>query len=347
MAPSRAPHSDLARTGKSMNSDSESAPRAPALVIGVSEADLDRAASVILAGGLVAIPTETVYGLAADATNGVAVAKIFTAKGRPSFNPLICHVSGLAMAEELAEFSPLARRLAESFWPGPLTLVLPRRATCPVADLATAGLPSIALRSPKHVAALGLIARVGRPLAAPSANPSETLSPTTAQHVAHNLASKIDLILDGGACAAGLESTIVAPGESGAVMLRPGALARAEIEQLTGPLTAPDAASGVLAPGMMRRHYAPRARLRLNALDVTPGEAFLGFGAPPKGVSPSLNLSIRGDLEEAAANLFAMLRTLDESHSMIAVAPIPGAGLGEGINDRLKRAGALAWQDSV
>jgi len=325
-----------------MNSDSESLPRAPAPVIGVAAADLDRAAAVILAGGLVAIPTETVYGLAADATNASAVAKIFTAKGRPSFNPLICHVSGLAMAETLADFSPLARALASRFWPGPLTLVLPRKSSCPVADLATAGLPSIALRSPKHVAALGLIARVGRPLAAPSANPSETLSPTRATHVAHNLASKIDLILDGGACEAGLESTIIAPGENGAVMLRPGALARAEIEQLTGPLTVPDAASGVLAPGMLRRHYAPRARLRLNALDATPGEAFLGFGAPPKGVSPSLNLSIRGDLEEAAANLFAMLRALDESHSMIAVAPIPGAGLGEGINDRLKRAGALA-----
>jgi L-threonylcarbamoyladenylate synthase len=330
-----------------MNSDSESAPRAPAPVIGVTDRDLDRAASVILAGGLVAIPTETVYGLAADATNAVAVAKIFTAKGRPSFNPLICHVSGLAMAEELADFSPLARRLAEKFWPGPLTLVLPRKASCPVADLATAGLPSIALRSPKHVAALGLIARVGRPLAAPSANPSESLSPTTAQHVAHNLASKIDLILDGGPCVGGIESTIIAPGEGGAVMLRPGALPRAEIESLTGLLTAPEASSTVLAPGMLRRHYAPRAKLRLDALDALPGEAYLGFGAPPEGLSPSLNLSIRGDLEEAAANLFAMLRALDQTHSMIAVAPIPEVGLGEAINDRLKRAGALAHQDSV
>ena len=330
-----------------MNSDSESAPRAPAPVIGATPADLDRAAAVIRAGGLVAIPTETVYGLAADATNGVAVAKIYTAKGRPSFNPLICHVASLAMAEEHAHFTPLARRLAERFWPGPLTLVLPRKSTSTIADLVTAGLPSIALRSPKHVAALELIARVGRPLAAPSANPSESLSPTTAQHVAHNLASKIDLIVDGGACVAGIESTIVAPGEDGAVMLRPGALARAEIEQLTGVLKTPDEAEGVLAPGMMRRHYAPRARLRLDALDARPGEAYLGFGAPPIGLSPSLNLSIRGDLEEAAANLFAMLRALDESHDSIAVAPIPGAGLGEGINDRLKRAGALASQDSV
>ena len=325
-----------------MNSDSESASRPPAPIIGVTPADLDRAAAIILSGGLVAMPTETVYGLAADATNGVAVAKIYTAKGRPSFNPLICHVTGLAMAEELAEFSPLARRLAETFWPGPLTLVLPRKATCPVADLVTAGLPSIALRSPKHVAALGLISRVGRPLAAPSANPSESLTPTRAEHVAHNLASRIDLILDGGPCESGLESTIIAPGTSGAVMLRPGALARSEIESLTGSLRSPEASSGVLAPGMMRRHYAPRARLRLNALDVRPGEAYLAFGAPPTSVSPTLNLSIRGDLEEAASNLFAMLRALDESHESIAVAPIPGAGLGEAINDRLNRAGALA-----
>jgi L-threonylcarbamoyladenylate synthase len=323
-----------------MNSDSESAPRAPAPVLGTSPADLDEAARVILSGGLVAMPTETVYGLAADATNGVAVAKIYTAKGRPSFNPLICHVSGLEMAEELAEFSPLARELARAFWPGPLTLVLPRKSSCPVAELATAGLATIALRSPKHVAALGLIARVGRPLAAPSANPSESLSPTRAEHVAHNLGSRIDLILDGGACEAGLESTIIAPVHGGAVMLRPGALERSKIESYTGPLTAPEASSGVVAPGMMRRHYAPRARLRLEALDQRPGEAFLAFGAPPEGVSPSLNLSIRGDLEEAAANLFAMLRALDESHSMIAVAPIPRVGIGEAIADRLERAGS-------
>ncbi len=330
-----------------MNSDSESGSRASAPIVGVSAPDLDRAASIILAGGLVAIPTETVYGLAADATNGAAVAKIYTAKGRPSFNPLICHVSGLAMAEEHAEFSPLARQLAARFWPGPLTLVLPRKSSSTIAGLVAAGLPSIALRSPKHVAALELIARVRRPLAAPSANPSETLSPTTAAHVAHNLASKIDLILDGGACTAGLESTIIAPGETGAVLLRPGALARAEIEQLTGPLTSPEHAAGVLAPGMMQRHYAPRARLRLDALDRRAGEAYLGFGAPPEGVSPSLNLSIRGDLEEAAANLFAMLRTLDEQHDSIAVAPIPIEGVGEGIVDRLKRGAALARQDSV
>jgi L-threonylcarbamoyladenylate synthase len=330
-----------------MNSDSPSAVRGPAPIIGVAAEDLDRAAAIILAGGLVAIPTETVYGLAADATNAMAVAKIFTAKGRPAFNPLICHVASLAMAERLADFSPLARRLAERFWPGPLTLVLPAKATSPVADLATAGLATIALRQPKHLAALGLIARVGRPLAAPSANPSEEVSPTLAAHVASGLGARIDLILDGGPCEAGLESTIIAPGESSAVMLRPGALARAQIESLTGSLTAPEAASGVLAPGMLRRHYAPRASLRLDALDQHLGEAYLAFGAPPSGVSPSLNLSIRGDLEEAAANLFAMLRALDVTHAAIAVAPIPSVGVGEGINDRLKRAGARARESGV
>jgi len=324
-----------------MKDDSELDPRGVATIIGTGDDDLARAASVILSGGLVAAPTETVYGLAADATNGAAVAAIFTAKGRPSFNPLICHVSDLAMAESLATFSPLARRLAEAFWPGPLTLVLPRRDTCPVSELATAGLPSIALRQPKHEATLRLIRLVGRPLAAPSANPSEQLSPTTAAHVAAGLGARVDLIIDGGACEAGLESTIVAPGEGGAVMLRPGALGRSDIELFTGPLLSPDASKGIVAPGMLRRHYAPRARLRLDAERPREGEAYLGFGAPRGGVSPSLNLSIRGDLAEAASNLFAMLRALDESHVAIAVAPIPNTGLGEAINDRLRRGAAL------
>ena len=330
-----------------MKDDSESASRSPAPIVGTSHDDLSRAASIILAGGLVAVPTETVYGLAADATNGAAVASIYTAKGRPSFNPLICHVADLAMAESLAEFSPLARRLAERFWPGPLTLVLPRRATCPVSELATAGLQSIALRQPKHEATLRLIQIIGRPIAAPSANPSEQLSPTTAAHVAAGLGMRIDLIIDGGACQAGLESTIIAPGEGGAVMLRPGALARSDIELLTGPLASPEESSGVVAPGMMKRHYAPRARLRLDATSVSEGEAFLAFGAPPPGVSPSLILSIRGDLAEAASNLFAMLRALDQSHDSIAVAPIPETGLGEAINDRLRRGAALAREDGV
>jgi L-threonylcarbamoyladenylate synthase len=330
-----------------MNSDSHKASRGPARIVGTDASSLDEAARILLAGGLVAVPTETVYGIAADATNGAAVASIFTAKGRPSFNPLICHVASLAMAESLAHFSPFARRLAERFWPGPLTLVLPRRADCPVHDLATAGLPSIGLRIPQHIATLDIISRVGRPLAAPSANPSERLSPTTAEHVASGLGPRIDLIVDGGAAIAGVESTIIAPGETHAVMLRPGAIARADIELLTGPLRSPEASEGILAPGMMKRHYAPRARLRMDASHAGSGEAFLAFGAPPPGVLPSLNLSMRGDLAEAASNLFAMLRTLDESHAMIAVQTIPDAGLGEAINDRLRRGTLLSRESGV
>ncbi len=330
-----------------MTSDSEKTSRGPARVLGADPAALAEAARVILAGGLVAVPTETVYGLAADATNGAAIASIYTAKGRPSFNPLICHVADLAMAESLAHFSPLARRLGERFWPGPLTLVLPRAPGCPVHDLATAGLPSIGLRAPQHIATLEIIRRVGRPLAAPSANPSEQLSPTTAAHVAAGLGSRIDLIIDGGRCSAGLESTIIAPGEDGAVMLRAGALPRSDIELLTGPLRSPDHAADIVAPGMLRRHYAPRARLRLGATAPESGEAFLAFGPPPRGVSPSLNLSIRGDLAEAASNLFSMLRALDESHDAIAVAPIPESGLGEALNDRLRRGAAHSRENEL
>lgn len=330
-----------------MNCDSHNASRDPARIVGVDASSLDEAARILLAGGLVAVPTETVYGVAADATNGAAVAAIFTAKGRPSFNPLICHVASVAMAESLADFTPLARRLAERFWPGPLTLVLPRKPDCPVHDLATAGLPSIGLRIPQHIATLEIISRVGRPLAAPSANPSEQLSPTTAAHVATGLGPRIDLIVDGGAAIAGVESTIIAPGESHAVMLRPGAIARSDIELLTGPLRSPEASEGILAPGMMKRHYAPRARLRMDASHAESGEAFLAFGSPPPGVLPSLNLSIRGDLIEAASNLFAMLRTLDESHAMIAVQTIPETGLGEAINDRLRRGTLLSRESGV
>ncbi len=330
-----------------MNSDSHNASRGPARIIGTDTASLDEAARVILAGGLVAVPTETVYGLAADATNGAAVAAIYTAKGRPAFNPLICHVASLDMAEQYAEFSPLARRLAEDFWPGPLTLVLPRKASCPVSQLATAGLPSIALRVPQHIATLELISRVRRPIAAPSANPSEQLSPTTAAHVMSGLGARIDLIIDGGASHAGVESTIIAPGESGAVLLRPGAIARSEIELFTGPLRAPDAADGVVAPGMLKRHYAPRARLRMDASRRESDEAFLAFGAPPHGVEPTMNLSPSSDLAEAASNLFAMLRALDESHRAIAVQSIPDVDLGEAINDRLRRGTLLSRESGV
>lgn len=330
-----------------MNSDSHNAARGPARIVGVDAASLDEAARVILAGGLVAVPTETVYGLAADATNGAAVASIYTAKGRPSFNPLICHVASLEMAERYAVFSPLARRLAERFWPGPLTLVLPRRDGANVSELATAGLPSIGLRIPQHIATLEIISRVGRPLAAPSANPSEQLSPTTAAHVMAGLGSRIDLIIDGGACPAGVESTIVAPGESAAVMLRPGAIARADIELFTGPLRSPDASEGVVAPGMLKRHYAPRARLVMGASAPESGGAFLAFGAPPQGVTPTMNLSPHGDLAEAASNLFAMLRALDQTHDAISVQTIPEEGLGEAINDRLRRGTLLTRESGV
>ena len=330
-----------------MNSDSHNAPRGSARVLAADASSLDEAARVILAGGLVAVPTETVYGLAADATNGAAVAAIYTAKGRPSFNPLICHVASLAMAEQYAVFSPLARRLAERFWPGPLTLVLPRRADANVSELATAGLPSIGLRVPQHIATLEIISRVGRPIAAPSANPSEQLSPTTAAHVAAGLGARIDLIIDGGACLAGVESTIIAPGEEAAVMLRPGAIARSEIELFTGPLRSPEASEGVLAPGMMKRHYAPRARLITGASAPESGGAFLAFGAPPHGVEATMNLSPRGDLAEAASNLFAMLRALDQTHESISVQTIPEAGLGEAINDRLRRGTLLSRESGV
>lgn len=330
-----------------MTSERESGPARHAEIVSPDEASLDRAAAILRAGGLVAVPTETVYGLAADATQGEAVAGIYTAKGRPSFNPLICHVSDLAMAEVVAVFTPLARRLAGAFWPGPLTLVLPRTADCPVSELATAGLSTIAVRMPEHPATTGLISRLGRPVAAPSANPSEQLSPTSAADVAESLGDRIDLIVDGGTCPAGIESTIVAVTDTGCVLLRPGALARERVEAVAGPLAAPDPAGGVVAPGMTRRHYAPSARLRMNASHAESGEAFLAFGEPPAGVTATMNLSARGDLAEAASNLFAMLRMLDRSFDAIAVAPIPRSGLGEGINDRLERASASLFKDRV
>jgi L-threonylcarbamoyladenylate synthase len=330
-----------------MTDDTSSTRARVADMVAPDDSNLDRAATVLRAGGLVAVPTETVYGLAADATNGEAVAGIYAAKGRPSFNPLICHVSSLAMAETLAIFTPLARRLAEAFWPGPLTLVLTKTGDCPVSELATAGLSTIAVRMPKHPATTGIIERLGRPIAAPSANPSERLSPTLATHVADALGDRIDLIIDGGACPSGIESTIVAVTGEGCVLLRPGALSREDIEAIAGPLKAHDASAGVVAPGMMKRHYAPSARLRMNASHAESGEAFLAFGPAPQGVEATLNLSSRGDLVEAAANLFAMLRVLDQSFAAIAVATIPATGLGEGINDRLERASASLRKDRV
>jgi L-threonylcarbamoyladenylate synthase len=300
-------------------------------------------------GGLVAFPTETVYGLGADATSGTAVARLYAAKGRPKFNPLIAHVFDLAAAERIAEFDAAAARLAAAFWPGPLTLVLKKRASCPVSDLATAGLDSIAVRVPSHEVARGILKRLGRPVVAPSANRSGHISPTTAQHVLDDLRGLVELIVDGGPTPVGVESTIVACLER-PMLLRPGGLPREQIEAALGaPLeTAPPGSvdpEAPLAPGMMESHYAPRAKLRLRADRVNQGEALLAFGSrlPPgaEHAAMVLNLSPGGDLVEAAANLFSDLRTLDRSDvAMIAVMPVPDEGLGEAINDRLARAAA-------
>lgn len=305
---------------------------------GEDPAAIRAAAALLRDGGLAALPTETVYGLAADATNGAAVAALYAAKGRPKFNPLISHVTGLEMAEALAVFNPLARKLAQAFWPGPLTLVLPRTTDCPVSELACAGLETLAVRAPDHPVAQALINAVGGPLVAPSANPSGGVSPTRAEHVAEGLGEKIGLILDGGHCQIGVESTVIGFDGDRPLLLRKGGLARDMIEAITGPLALPDAASPKASPGMLKSHYAPRARLRLNASAPENGEVFLGFGASENG---HLNLSPDGNVQEAAANLFAFLRELDASGvSGIAVAPIPDEGLGEAINDRLQRAAA-------
>lgn len=299
-------------------------------------ASIARAVEALRAGGLVAIPTETVYGLAADASDPQAVARIFEAKGRPRFNPLIAHVAGLEQARAEGEFSALALRLAEAFWPGPLTLVVPRRAQGRVCDLARAGLETVALRVPALPAARAVIAAFGGPLSAPSANRSGAASPTRAAHVADDLGDRIDLILDAGACPVGVESSVVAVIGEAATLLRPGGLARAEIEAVSGPLLAPDEGAAPASPGMLARHYAPRATLRLNANSAAPEEGWLGFGESSAGAD--LNLSYSRDLREAAANLFAYLRRLDGEYLQIAVAPIPEEGLGEAINDRLRRA---------
>ena len=306
------------------------------------------AASRLLAQGrLVAFPTETVYGLGADATNGEAVARLYLAKGRPAFNPLIAHVAELDAARALARLDADAERLAKAFWPGPLTLVLPKAPACPVAELATAGLDSIGVRVPGHKVAQAILAAFGRAVVAPSANRSGHLSPTCAAHVTADLDGSVDLIVDGGATPLGLESTIVsclgAPR-----LLRPGTISRAAIEAALGRSLAdgtPDASNEAAprAPGMLASHYAPRAHLRLNAGAPRPGEAFLAFGpAPPSdGASAMLNLSAGGDLVEAAANLFSHLRRLDASGTTaIAVMNVPETGLGEAINDRLRRAAA-------
>lgn len=296
---------------------------------------IDEAAAALIRGRLVAFPTETVYGLGADATDGEAVAAIFAAKGRPRFNPLIVHVADAPAAARQGMFNPLAEKLAAAFWPGPLTLVLPRRTDATVSLLVSAGLDSVALRVPAHPVAQALLAAVARPLAAPSANASGRITATSATHVAQELGGRVDLILDGGATPLGLESTVIGFDGLQAVLLRPGAIPREDIEAVTGPLKT--AGGTIQSPGQLASHYAPAARLRLNATHIDPGEALLGFGDV---ANAWLNLSHTGDLKEAAANLFAMLRDMDDQVAAIAVSPIPQTGLGEAINDRLRRAAA-------
>ncbi len=300
---------------------------------------VDEAAAILLAGKLCAFPTETVYGLGADATDPDAVLSIYETKGRPRFNPLIIHCADLAMAETLAVFSPAAHKIA-ALWPGPLTLVLPARKGNGLADVATAGLDTVALRIPDHPVALELLAAVGRPLAAPSANPSGRLSPTTAYQVRLGFGGRVP-VLDGGPCRAGVESTIIRVDGDRLIQLRSGAMARGDIELVLGTvveLAEKDAA--IAAPGMLLSHYAPDALMRLGT-EPREGEAYLAFGAAAAFDGPMRNLSPSGDLKEAARNLFAMLHELDaEGRGVIAVAPIPDEGLGEAINDRLQRAAA-------
>lgn len=303
---------------------------------------IEAGAQALREGGLVAFPTETVYGLGADATNGAAVARIYAAKGRPRFNPLISHVADAKAALPLARFSDEAKLLAGVFWPGPLTLVLPKAEACPVSELATAGLDSIAVRVPDHTIARDLLKAFGRPVVAPSANRSGHVSPTLAEHVRTDLDGRVDLIIDGGPASVGVESTIVACLGT-PTLLRPGGLPRQVIERVLGHALAiadPTADETPLAPGMLSSHYAPKATLRLNAHDVRSGEALLAFGPDAPTAGTTLNLSASADLIEAAANLFSHLRALDAASAAIAVMPIPDEGLGEAINDRLARAAA-------
>jgi L-threonylcarbamoyladenylate synthase len=317
-------------------------------ILPADPAAVTAAARCLAAGGLVAFPTETVYGLGADATNAAAIALLYQAKGRPAFNPLIAHVRDVVAAAKIARFDASATALAEAFWPGPLTLVLPKSKDCTVADLATAGLETVALRVPAHPVARDILRAFGGPVVAPSANLSGHVSPTTAAHVQSDLAGRIDLIVDGGPVEVGVESTIIGCFEQ-PMLLRPGGVARAEIERVLGralarpPKGSDSDASQPLAPGMLASHYAPRTKVRLGAESVEAGEALLAFGSDAvpgaDAASAVMNLSQRGDLNEAAANLFGYLRTLDAKGARaIAVMPVPHHGLGEAINDRLRRA---------
>lgn len=298
---------------------------------------LKAAVDFLQAGQLVAFPTETVYGLGADACNDRAVAQIFAAKGRPSFNPLIAHVANVEAARRIAMFDSRAESLATRFWPGPLTLVLPRRPEGGVSLLATAGLDTVAVRVPDHPAALDLLRAFNRPVAAPSANPSGRLSPTTARHVDEGLGDKTALILDGGPCRVGVESTVLSLVGKTPCLLRPGGVDLESLRDILGNVDVASESSAILSPGQLESHYAPNAQVRLNALSANHGEVLLAFG--PESPPGALNLSATGDLVEAASHLFDYLRQLDKTGaSVIAVMPIPDHGLGLAINDRLKRA---------
>lgn len=325
------------------------APHATSLLPATPEG-LARAAALLRAGNTVAFPTETVYGLGADATNARAVAAIFAAKERPSFNPLIAHFADKADAFRYGRFNATARVLADAFWPGPLTLVVPKSIDCPICDLASAGLDSIAMRVPSHPVAHALLREVGLPVVAPSANRSGRVSPTAAAHVLGDLDGRVAAVVDGGKTQVGVESTIVSVLDDEPMLLRPGGVPREALERVLGRTIRRAVASAdkdvatPLAPGQLISHYAPRARVRLNADRILPGEAALLFGAPLPGTEHAVacfNLSLTGDTNEAATRLFSAMRALDlHSVKVIAVATIPDAGLGEAINDRLQRAAA-------
>lgn len=301
------------------------------------KAAIEEAAALIRDGQTVAVPTETVYGLAARADSGEAVARIYAAKGRPSFNPLIVHVRSMEQAEQLAVFDESSRQLVKAFWPGPLTLVLPIRPGAALASLTTAGLGTVALRMPAHRAMRDLLETTGLPLAGPSANASGSISPTRAEHVARSLGGRIPFIIDDGSTSLGLESTIVGIVGEKAQLLRPGPITTDKIASITGPVSIRDQADAISAPGQMASHYAPSKPVRLDATEARAGEWLIGFGP----ITGDASLSRTGDLAEAAARLFDLLHEADmQHHPAIAIAPIPGDGLGLAINDRLQRAAA-------
>ncbi len=307
-------------------------------ILHTDPAGIARAADLLRAGALVALPTETVYGLAGDARNAQAVAAIYAAKGRPALNPLIVHLGSLEAAEDLAELCEGARACASTFWPGPLTLVAPLRAGHGLAPAVTAGLPTVALRVPAHPVARVVLEAFGGPLAAPSANPSGRISPTSAAHVMAGLSGRIAAVLDGGSCAVGVESTILGFEDGQPVLLRAGGVSPEALARVLGKAPAPRACGKITAPGQLASHYAPRAALRLNVTRPLPGEVWIGFG--PDCAAAEMTLSATGDLQEAASRLFGVLHAADAMDRPIAVAPVPETGLGVAINDRLRRAAA-------